>query len=420
MADGTIKQNNYLSKPVGVGLDGKVHTATWRSLGMQKPSQLDNDSIYLTSDLGTGVQFFQPSIIRPLDSVTVPKNDCNFPEYGSSKFQQWCSENNASKYFAMRPLVQPDEYNGWLRQLFAKISTNPQASSMVNSAKWSSVFCENSKQAIMKSIMTTIAIAVSKMPAMHHNGSWVVEQFHYTDADMYETIDAQGNKLYTILFNLYNPLRSVGTQVEARVRMVNDTSVSVLYMSFVNTLDWKSDGTKIDGIEGFNFSTQSGQNPQITVSESIGQNGSLVPTPVEWSYGNTLLKNEFNKYGFYQDPNSKLYDPYNLSGSNAEGNVRIEAEVPENLKKSIKQYTQNERSYLMGCSTVGYNGFMSQYANKEKLAPSDGVPRNVYDNPSVIYNLPLSLERDGPYGLKQVTKNVSYKPTLNPVDYVVT
>ena len=69
---------------------------------------------------------YQPSIIRPNaytghKKYTVDGTPCSWPCYSGSKDQNWCKESDAINYFAMRPLVTPKNYNGWLTTLFNEI-----------------------------------------------------------------------------------------------------------------------------------------------------------------------------------------------------------------------------------------------------------------------------------------------------------
>ena len=56
--------------------------------------------------------------------------------------------------------------------------------------EWSAVFCSSNSEAIMSYIMLKVAESVLKIPEMYHNGSWKIEQFQYTDPDIYQFIDS--------------------------------------------------------------------------------------------------------------------------------------------------------------------------------------------------------------------------------------
>jgi hypothetical protein len=94
----------------------------------------------------------------------------------------------------------------------------------------------------MNWLMQRVAIAVEKIPQMHKNGSWKIERFYWTDARLYNYMDNLGNTFYRVLFNLFNPLRSVGTEVEAVIYRTKDGKLMVPYMGFVNQLEWKMTG----------------------------------------------------------------------------------------------------------------------------------------------------------------------------------
>jgi hypothetical protein len=111
-ADGTMEKNNV-----------------WDNIPFRFPSK--PGPTQLVSRDGSIVNGYQHSIIRPFDNVSVPRDitrgpfegrECNWPCYAGSNFQEWCSEDNAINYFAMRPLVSPDTYNEWLVILFKTVT----------------------------------------------------------------------------------------------------------------------------------------------------------------------------------------------------------------------------------------------------------------------------------------------------------
>jgi hypothetical protein len=359
------------------------------------------------------VNGYQPSIIRPFDSVHLPtdlkrttfckEEKCNGPCYAGAKSQVWCSEDNAINYHAMRPLVTPDKYNEWLQKMFDMLSTGDRnyLNNLINSEKWTAIFCSNSREMIMTWLMNKVAEAVEKIPEMHKNGPYKVEQFFWTDADIYMTKENYQSQsaTYNVIFNLYNPLRSVSTYTQAILDLTNGNDLSIKYIGFVSTLDWKLDGVKVDGISGFNFSTTSGQNKQISLN--TGSN----PTIIDWNYGNTLLKQEFNEYGFY----------------NENDNIKVEAGVSEKMKKCMDAYQENEGSYLMGCTTVKFTGLSSDNHTRAEqvITKSNGIPHNVYDNPSIIYNAPVTFENKN-NNLSMYVPSTTYNYPLIPIGYVDT
>ena len=116
------------------------------------------------------------------------------------------------------------------------------------------------------------------------------------------------------------------------------------------------------------------------------------PNEFDWSYQNTLEVQKFNKEGFYS----------NVPGDN----VEIQGGVPESLKKALRSDICKEEN-LMSCMTPGYTGItgvsakslndkygsVDKQMEKVQFARMDGGVKNVYADPSIIYqnNNPISL-----------------------------
>ena len=327
-----------------------------------------NDTISLQKLYGGAINTYQPSIIRPFDTTMLPRDitrgtfetECKYPVYTGSKFQQWCSEDDAINYFAMRPIINPNDYNAILKKLFESVVMRSFGIFNINISKpdirndlWQSVFCDTTKKDVMNFIMLKIAEAVAVIPEMHKNGSWKVEQFHYTDAELYQL--AYDDKLfYKVLFNLYNPLRSVSTQVESTV-LINNQKPIIIQLGFVST------ETDEGSVPGYNVGI-AGKNSQINIDTPVEQ---IIPTDVTWNYGNTLLDQQFNKYGYY-DPG------YNVS---------IEGGIPDSLRKQINNFENTSNEYLFKPGNV-------------KLNP-EGVPVMVNALYDPIYHIknPTSIEK---------------------------
>lgn len=370
-ADGRLESNKFW----------KQSPTTWPTV--PQPNDARNGGpIYITNPHGEILNGYQPSIIRPIDSVRVPRDlkrgtfdeeKCNWPCYAGSKWQEWCSEEDAIKYHAMRPLVTPDTYNKWLKKLFYTTAEGHNKEPMIDNNVWGAVFCQNSKTALMNFIMKKVADGVALIPEMQKNGSWGFEQFHWTDAKIYQYAN-ETELYYKILFNLYNPLRSVGTEVQTVIKVSpqNVADLKITYMDFVNQLEWKMDGQKIDGIAGYNLAP-AGQNPQINLETEVE---GPVPTSVGWNYGNTLLNQQFNKYGFYENGR----------------NVEINAGVPDSLKKRLNNFEQGSNSYLFGCATSRFSGSKVVDDFEKRKIEQSGTPQSLMQNPSIVFGVPLELE----------------------------
>lgn len=322
---------------------------------------------------GNIVNGYQPFIIRPNDTTSYQKRTdngtlCSWPMFdGNNNKQKWCNEENAIKYHAMRPLKTPKTYNQWLEQLFT-IITNPgnSVTKLLESKLYPKVYCSSGslydgldeKKVIMSWLMKKVAVGVNKIPAMKKNSTWGNEQFHYTDAELYAfTTNPKGyttpqdTDVFKILFNLYNPLRSTSTMVEAVVvspyRPPNVSSQYILAkMGFVSQGEW--DETKIKGYDL----------PRSNGDIGIEINQVTSTDPFGWNYGNTLSIQEFNKYGFF--------DPGN--------NVTIEGGVPESLKKALQQHNNK---MLLEPVSVDFKGF-------------SGQPKLVDSTKAYIYDVPPS------------------------------
>ncbi len=392
------------------------------------PEQYNDDEIGLIKSDGVIVGGYMPQIIRPFDSVTANPSKgskCQWPCYSDKKFQQWCSEENAIKYHAMRPLVSPSQYNNNLKKLMQEIidkkgpfRNGPQDDrySKVDTA----VFCTESQKALMSWLMQKIALQVTKMPEMQRNGPWKYEMFYDTDVQMYQFVNPDNSTYFKIIFNLYNPLRSVSTMVCATVYLINGDP-SLVDMDFVNNEsmdDYMSPRNGYGSITGHNLSStfdSVGGGLDIIEPEPLGftntPEGQQMwedfykkdPNDFDWNYMNTLEVQKFNKEGFHSNVPSD--------------NIKIEGGVPETLKKALRESGCKEAN-LMSCVTPGYTGITApsskslnygkgdidkrlEQLNIERsntnyqIAPLDGSVKNVYSDPSLIYSNNNSLSLRG-------------------------
>jgi hypothetical protein len=114
-------------------------------------------------------------------------------------------------------------------------------------------------------------------------------------------------------------------------------------------------------VPGYNVGI-AGKNSQINIDTPVEQ---IIPTDVTWNYGNTLLDQQFNKYGYY-DPG------YNVS---------IEGGIPDSLRKQINNFENTSNEYLFKPGNV-------------KLNP-EGVPVMVNALYDPIYHIksPTNIEK---------------------------
>jgi len=377
-----------------------------------------NDKINLIKSDGVILGGYVPQIIRPFDSVTAnptPGSDCKWPCYSDRKFQEWCSEENAIKYHAMRPIISTKDYNNNLKKMFIKMLDRKGPATIPNNDMYekieTAVFCTETQKYIMSWLMQKVALAVNNMPEMQRNGSWKSERFYETDVQMYQYIN---NKMtyFKIIFNLFNPLRSVATLVVATICMINNEP-SLLAMDFVNEgsmEDYMAPQNGFGAITGHNVSNIIGDNVGIDVNGPLGVPNSPEgmqmwetaykknPNEFDWNYQNTLEVQKFNKEGFHS----------NVPGDN----IKIEGGVPESLKKVLRDRSNScKDSNLMSCMTPKYEGVSAPSARSlnegkvsidkvfdqaqltRSLERLNGNVKNVYADPSLIYstNKPISL-----------------------------
>jgi hypothetical protein len=363
---GPAESFNYLA-----GIQGAF---PW--MGPQETSSKGNRIQTIKSD-GVVLGGYAHSIIRPFDSVHVPRDfangeRCNWPTYAASKYQKWCNEEDAINYYGMRPLVTPDTYNGWLTTMFNHL-VNPghEVSKLLNADLTPRVFCNTTadnygseETVVMKWLMQQIAIAVSVLPQMKKNGPWKYEQFHHTDVQFYAfsaIASGQESAVYKILFNLYNPLRSTATLIECVViNPQNSGNFIIAKMDFVNSGEWKlSNENSPSAMMGFNFGT-----PKTAQSINLNTSGLPDGSNQDWNYGNVLQKQQFNELGFYEPGQ----------------NVQVKAGVPDSLRERLNACSS---TMLMTAETPKYSGLNS---NNVPVRPN-GMPHMVKSDPLLVYNL---------------------------------
>jgi hypothetical protein len=367
----------------------------------QSKSGPEDDVISLIKSDGVILGGYVPQIIRPFDTtVAQTKNDkCSWPCYSDLKHQKWCSEENAINYYAMRPLVSPSKYNANLLKMFKQLADkNGPPAAKVGDLSYTAIFCTESKESLMSWLMQRIAKEVSVMPEMKRNGSWKTERFYDTDVQMFQYINPDGTVHFKVIFNLYNPLRSVATLVVANIYVVKGKPL-IENISFVNEGEMTDYTPPMNGfgpINGANISTKpkSGSgieefNPLGTPDTPLGMKKweseyKKNPNEFDWNYKNTLEVQKFNQYGFYS----------NVPGDN----VEIKGGIPESLKKPIKECKEEDP---LSCILPGFSGVAAVSAkalgkNSKKIDKSGslgGSVKNIYANPNIVYSVPTNSIR---------------------------
>lgn len=327
----------------------------------QDPSPLNKPIQTITKE-GNIVSGYSPSILRPFDDVYVPRktpdgHDCSWPCYAGSKYQKWCSKENAIGYYGMRPLVDPKDYNGWLINMFNYlVDPGHEASKLLTTDLTPMVYCDNEKT-IMDWLMGRIQEAVLAIPQLQNNGSWKFEQFYPTDTQLYAfkgRTEGRDVFVYKIIFNLYNTLRSTATLVEC-VILDSGESYRIAKFGFVSLGDWEVTNDNLP-MGGYNLG-RPGMEPNINLNSARIPVGDVN----DWIYGNTLVNQKFNEYGFYE-PGL---------------NCTVEAGVPDSLLTQLKMC---ENSMLSTCEVTKYSG---QTTNG--IVNPGNMPVMVKNNPNYIY-----------------------------------
>lgn len=370
------------------------------SIIMDNTGNIDPGPIKLVNSDGVPLGAYRHQIIRPFDSVSAnpdPSSGCKWPCYSDKKYQKWCSEENAIRYHAMRPIITPDDYNNNLKKMFEKmidVSVHVPYDDLFEDIDVR-VFCKESQKEIMSWLMKKVAEAVNKMPEMQRNGSWGSENFYESGVVMYQYL--KGTESYIkVLFDLYNPLRSTAVWVVATIFIQKDKGITepkLISMEFVN------EGTMTDYTEPMNgYGPISGEELQSSSKQGQGRGQIKNFTPlgvdnspegykkweleqvnnpdIEWNYMNTLPVKKFNNKGFY----SNVKDD----------NITIEGGIPDSLKNTLKNTPSScKNSQLSACEVPKFTGIMRDTTNFVKV---DGNTKNLLNNPMVTYSLDSEIK----------------------------
>jgi hypothetical protein len=348
------------------------------------------DGISLIKSDGVILGGYVPQIIRPFDSVSdsVQGSGCNEPCYTGRKYQTWCNEDNAINYYAMRPIISNEKYLENINKMF-KMIKDPIKTKIpkdVTTPKNAVEFCEQTQTSMMAWLMEKIAIAVSKMPEMQRNGSWKSERFYETDVQMFEFVKDSLN-VYQIIFNLYNPLRSVANQVFATVLVVKENGKQMPYLVDIGFSsgpimgDYQCPQNGFGAINGHNVDSKIVQFEPLGLPNSpegmkeYAENYLKDPNEFDWNYMNTLEVQKFNEHGFHSN--------------NPKDNIEIEGGVPESLRDALGKCSEN---ILSDCFTPRFTGFVGAVSAKTMndvadLKKVDGRAVDVYAYPTVAYDL---------------------------------
>lgn len=339
----------------------------------------DYQGVNLIKPDGIPLGGYMSQIVRPPNPVTTSE---------SSMYQKWCSEKTAVDYYGMRPLIGADAYNKNLQKMFNGMIDKRGPFNNANRGpptdQYEAVFCQTSQKDMMQWIMGKVALQVSKMPEMQRNGPLKEERFFETDVLMYQFINPDSSVYYKIVFNLYNPSRSISTLVYVVVYIVSGTA-SLVDMGFVNEMI-SPDNEGYEPFGGYNVSGDILQ-PELMGFENTpeGEKSWIQykrenPDEFDWNYQNTLPVQKFNTDGYYSN------DPVK--------NIEIEGGLPDSLKQIIRERSCEEAN-LMPCMTPGFTGITAPSASalnnnnesiKDHFAKLNGEVKNVSLNPTLYYS----------------------------------
>ena len=300
----------------------------------QVPSTF-KDPIGLLTEKEKRDSLYSPIIIRPREinaqqyggrctNVLYPKaNKLGKGEMGSP------NASVEAKFYAQRPLLNPDQYYDMVEQMFETMRTqHKNIPDFINPDLfvYQDEFSEGDTYSnVMKYIMKLINKAKSDTMSMKEYAkvdTWGGEHFAYTDEKLFSfskfsPAENEQNrarqarkhrepKKLIVNFNLYNTLRNISTDVLASVFFAHGK----YYFDDIQITTKR----KSNMLPGVNLSAG---------KTGINLNNSNERAPVpQWIYANTLENITFNNKGFH-DPNDK--------------NVYIEGGIPDEYKTFINQ-----------------------------------------------------------------------------------
>ena len=278
--------------------------------------------------------------------------------FSNSKFQIDCDPEVSAKYYANRPIINPDDYHQLLEFLFKNIAEpfEMDTTTLVHSQMFSS---GDDYSEIMKFVMNKINGGVSNLkPFVDYAkvDTWGGEQFAFLNEKIYSftatdtaslpqqtqaTLARYGDldepTKYVLSFTLYNTRRSVSTDVIANILCPRKGENHLVSINFGT--ETPNDG----GIRPYQWIENGG----------INLNAQGIPdcnNEPQWIFGNTLENEFFNTKGFH-DPN-----PSN--------NVIVEGGVPDSLN-----------DVLNGCD----QGFIMECGSAQRLHGGSGYPATQID-----------------------------------------
>lgn len=331
---------------------------------------------------------YSPFIIRPLEGVTLDySGQCThelFPKSSVHGKGEMGSPNAGveAKYYAQRPLLNPDEYHKMLELLLNHITKKSQKKlpNFIREIQGLFIYQDQFSQGetysdVMKHIMKTINQSkkqIKQLVEYAKKDTWGGENFAFLDQKVFSFSRYNSSNLseqdrarlanernepkkLVVNFDLYNTLRSAATNV----------NVSVFYFKgryYIEHIDFSTKKTSSGGLEPYSFSSDK-QSGGIVIDQS--KNGYKDRNPVpNWIFGNTIENTLFNSKGFH--------------GTDSE-NYIINGGVPDEFKEVLKS---NPNGYLMKFNSG------QKLGNGGPLFPSS--PDSTGANANITPNFPTS------------------------------
>lgn len=352
---------------------------------MFTPSQNRHDNDFYVHDQPLTQQekkdsLYSPFIIRPLEGVTLDySGQCThelFPKSSVHGKGEMGSPNAGveAKYYAQRPLLNPDEYHKMLELLFNHITKKSQKKlpNFIREIQDLFIYQDQFSQGdtysdVMKHIMKTINQSkkqVKELVEYAKKDTWGGENFGFLDQKVFSfsrynssqlseqdrarlANDRNEPKKLVVNFDLYNTLRSTATNV----------NVSVFYFKgryYIEHIDFSTKKTSSGGLEPYSFSSDK---QSIVIDQSKNGYKDRNPTP-HWIIANTIENTLFNNKGFHGTDDENIY---------------IEGGVPDEFKEVLKN---NPNGYLLKFNS-GQN-----IGNGGALFPSNGSKTNADITPN--------------------------------------
>lgn len=257
---------------------------------------------------------YSPFIIRPPDIIS--RNSCGDPTktgdlYTTTKGAFPCKTEVEGKYYAMRPILNPDTYQEMISILLESCVDKEDFDQ--TKYKYPNEFSTgDSYTNVMRFILDKLNKSKTQLEIFKEyakNDTWGGEQFAYLNEKVFaftesppegsqqqQAIDARkSSKIptkYVISFTLHNTLRSSSIDIVAIV-FFDGKKYHLVYINFA------TESPQNEGITSFSFGnfksgSVSGPNKEYELEQSTPQ----------WIYGNTIENKTFNLKGFH-DPDGK-------------------------------------------------------------------------------------------------------------------